>query len=219
MILSGFCFFLMIICLFSFADIPVSCTKMNLIPQYGDKIVKFSNRNQEYYYHNKEPPNRFPGDKFEIVLRKVPHGSKPVTEYDLNKNAIYTPLVRYHVRKPSDSSDKKKIGFRTPEKSVNIIKDGPNEIIKPTKLRFYVYDIREVLEKLNKYITRASVYEKSGEQEDPLAPGKKYTITESAEKPVEETKNWSPHYSLWNYWTVINSIFYYYSIIISAVKQ
>lgn len=65
--------------------------------------------------------------------------------------------------------------------------------------RLKAYD--KVIKVINSMLRTNTQFEKSGEDNDPLAPGK-LIFTEEKEEVTEKQKVWMPHYPAWNFWTV-----------------
>ncbi|CAF4860748.1 unnamed protein product [Pieris macdunnoughi] len=162
-----------------------------------------------------------------LVKRKIPHGLDAGTyEYDDKFNTIYKPLIRLHkkinIGKKFDNAlqqfeDKYDVSNDKAEtRDTNDVWNERAYIDK--KLNTKAYDYLVFVTKRNNRKKKSNIkkrrglayneimsalsntlraYEKSGEANDPLAPGPKIPMDLHDGKG----NNWMPHYPPWNYWT------------------
>ncbi|CAH2097378.1 unnamed protein product [Euphydryas editha] len=156
-------------------------------------------------------------------------------EYDYKYGTLYKPLIRIHKQKQDLSlEDKNRNGVsfiikKEPKLNhfkLNKVDNIDQELLAPFRISPSENEF-EVLKKLQKVIknidsrtNRLKAYdkvikvlnnmlrtqfEKSGEDNDPLAPGK-IILPEEREVVTEKQKVWIPHYPTWNYWTYKKTI-------------
>ncbi|XP_047505950.1 uncharacterized protein LOC125050268 [Pieris napi] len=144
-----------------------------------------------------------------LVKRKIPHGLDAGTyEFDDKFNTIYKPLIRLHkkinIGKKFDNAlqqfeDKYDVSNDKAEtRETNDVWNERAYIDK--KWNTKAYDYLVFVTKRNnrkKKLNTLRAYEKSGEANDPLAPGPKIPMDLHDGKG----NNWMPHYPPWNYWT------------------
>ncbi|XP_046973721.1 uncharacterized protein LOC124540291 [Vanessa cardui] len=80
----------------------------------------------------------------------------------------------------------------------DVIKNLEN-IIKSIESRTQRIKAYDKVIKLLKNMLRSPQFEKSGEVNDPFAPGKVMSV--DRDTATEKNKVWMPHYPPWNYWT------------------
>ncbi|CAH0717619.1 unnamed protein product, partial [Brenthis ino] len=153
-----------------------------------------------------------------IVKRIVPHNKPFKMEYDDKFKLLYKPLIRLDKsNQNTDSIESKYLtkispSFQTNKILQKIFKMSPISL-KDDKMNYF----RELAEKINKRnkmvkihnklvdligsVLRSPQFEKSGEDNDMLAPGEK-VVTDEYETKSEKPKKWIPHYPPWNFWTV-----------------
>lgn len=166
------------------------------------------------------------------VKRIIPHGYRGADyEYDSKLNTVFKPLVRFHVKKPikqhekeiineldanEDTNRKGKTGYndalivlvkkdrRNPKDLLRQIKKYINQNAGKRKLKKRFRGLLPRLKVDNQKILR--LLEKSGENIDPLAPGKKPAFLEKPTSPgppqTTKPRFVMPEYPFWNYWTV-----------------
>ncbi|CAH2240378.1 jg26417 [Pararge aegeria aegeria] len=129
------------------------------------------------------------GLKHEKIIFVQPKDAE-YKHFNLNDGILLEPFQTYN-------NDK---GVR--DKRLKLLKQIQNKIklIKPESKRVKAY--AKVINALNNL--RSPQFEKSGEHNDPLAPGRE-TIPEPYEE-IKSPEKWIPHYPPWNYWTYKKTI-------------
>ncbi|CAH4023515.1 unnamed protein product [Pieris brassicae] len=161
-----------------------------------------------------------------LVKRKIPHGlDAGAYEFDNKFNTFYKPLIRVHKKINIGKNSKNalqqfedKYDVSNDEAETRDPKDVWNERLYIDKFNKKEYDylvfvtkrnnrkkisnvkqrrglaFNEIMSALSKNLR---AYEKSGEANDPLAPGPKIPMN------IHDGKedDWMPHYPPWNYWT------------------
>ncbi|XP_035452138.2 uncharacterized protein LOC118277457 [Spodoptera frugiperda] len=192
------------------------------IPSYGEARPRQSR-------HRLKPVG-----KSMFVKRIVPHGYRTGEyEYDSRLNTVFRPLFRYHIAKPSDGQERSVEREIKPNQKMSIndlisfLKKEPNpQPLLPFIKKYIQQDLEHKRKRkknkkrfsslLNKLSLKDELkllrldYEKSGELNDPFAPGKlphNYLpdqVEGAEDKPVSKVHY--PEYPFWNYWTYEKTI-------------
>ncbi|XP_047540364.1 uncharacterized protein LOC125073548 [Vanessa atalanta] len=186
-----------------------------------------THHNEDHYKQNIEERQRILNKYYNKILVKIiiPHGMKPSgIEYDNKFKTYYKPLIRIHKQKQNEylkaNNEIKLKHFKLKE----IKDDRDSDLLLPFKLSTtkmtgnefeVIKNIEDIIKsiesrtqrlqaydkviKLLKNMLRSPQFEKSGEVNDPFAPGKVLSV--DGETVTDKNKVWIPHYPPWNYWT------------------
>ncbi|XP_050355956.1 uncharacterized protein LOC126777105 [Nymphalis io] len=141
-----------------------------------------------------------------IHKRKQDKHIKDMNEYEIASIIAKTPRKDLKLKETKnydiDSEMLKPFKLSKTELTGNefeVIKNLKN-IIKSIESRTQRIKAYDKVIKLLRNMLRSPQFEKSGEMNDPFAPGKK-VLPVDREAVTQKNKIWAPHYPPWNYWT------------------
>ena len=187
--------------------------------------------NVDVSHEKKERPRLKPAGESVFVKRKIPHGYKTGEyEYDSKLNTVFKPLARYHVKKPVENyelSVLKDVESDQQQKDKDLIvlvqkEEAPHDLLGQIKKflnrntkqqkRKKKGRFRGILNGINEGPSLA-LREKSGEVNDPYAPGKlppELVQPESSGESTSMEKIVYPIYPFYNSWTVSSDMFFFF---------